>query len=321
MGEHISIAFGPVQSRRLGWSLGVNNIPRKNCSYDCIYCQVGGTLRLLIKRQRFYPVKLVVKDVERKFKETLERGMSIDYISFVPDGEPTLDVNLGKEIAELKALGRPIAVFTNSSLLWMDEVREDLDRADLVSVKVDAVSPEIWKSVNRPHPSLTVEEVLEGIEVFAKSYRGKLITETMLVDKVDYSEEIHRLAEFIYKINPYKAYIAVPIRPPAVPGVGPASEETLLVFFEEFSKMLGRDRVELLTGMPRFDTLRLSKPEKEILEITSVHPMRLKEVERLLNASGGSWSIVEQLIDKGLVGIAEYRGQKFLVRTLGSRKK
>lgn len=321
MVEHISVAFGPIQSRRLGWSLGVNNIPRKNCSYDCVYCQVGRTLRLTISRRRFYPVKLLVNDVKRKYAETLERGMGVDYISFVPDGEPTLDVNLGREIEELKGLGRPIAVFTNSSLLWMEDVRDDLYGADLVSVKVDAVSPNVWRRVNRPHPSLTRERVLEGIEVFAKNYGGRLITETMLVNRVDYSGEIHRLADFISRINPYKAYISVPIRPPAEPGVGPAGEETILAFFEELSRRLGRDRVGLLTGMPRFDTLRLSRPEKEILEITSVHPMRLAEVERLIGAPEDMRRVVKKLVDRGLVEVVEYRGQKFIVRTLRAGKR
>ena len=312
---HISLAFGPVRSRRLGWSLGVNNIPRKNCSYDCIYCQVGRTSRKIVDRQAFYPVNLIVRDVEQKIREAEEEGLRIDYISFVPDGEPTLDINLGHEIRALRRYGYPIAVFTNSSLLWRVDVREDLYDSDLVSVKVDAVSYEVWRQVNQPHRELDLDTILSGIEDFARSYNGTLITETMLVDRIDYSDEIKELAKFIQRLNPRKAYIMVPIRPSAVEGVGPASEETLLAAYHEYAYRLGKERVELLAAYPEIDAYELTSPEKEILEITSVHAMRLSEVERLLEEKGFPLDIIGSLSNKGLIRVVEYRGLKFIVRT------
>lgn len=125
--------FGPVPSRRLGRSLGVNNIPFKHCSYSCIYCQLGWTDKLTIERRKFFDRQLIFEEVRRRLEETGE----VDYITFVPDGEPTLDVNLGSEIELLKGLGR-VAVITNSSLLFREDVRADLLKADLVSLKIDA---------------------------------------------------------------------------------------------------------------------------------------------------------------------------------------
>ena len=125
------LAFGPVQSRRLGKSLGINNIPAKTCSYSCVYCQVGKTINLTTERQHFYRPEDILKEVERRAKEATSRGERIDYLAFVPDGEPTLDLNLGKEISLLKQIGLPIAVLTNASLIWRDDVKEA--RASLLS--------------------------------------------------------------------------------------------------------------------------------------------------------------------------------------------
>jgi len=124
------IAFGPVPSRRLGRSLGVNNIPDKVCSFACVYCQIGRTLRMELERRPFYEPELIFAEVKKKVKEARARGEEIDYITFVPDGEPTLDINLGREIDLLRGLGIPLAILTNSSLLWREDVREDLLKFD-----------------------------------------------------------------------------------------------------------------------------------------------------------------------------------------------
>jgi wyosine [tRNA(Phe)-imidazoG37] synthetase (radical SAM superfamily) len=139
------IAFGPVPSRRLGRSLGINNIPAKICTFACVYCQLGNTIKMQVKQDSFYPPEEILEDVEEKVAEARARGEKIDYLAFVPDGEPTLDLNLGKEIELLKSVGIPIAVITNSSLIFKENVREALLLADWVSLKVDAVTEEIWR--------------------------------------------------------------------------------------------------------------------------------------------------------------------------------
>ncbi|MEJ2097833.1 MAG: radical SAM protein, partial [Deltaproteobacteria bacterium] len=117
------IAFGPVPSRRLGRSLGINNIPPKVCSYSCVYCQVGKTRRMKVDRSPFYDPQEIYRDVKKKIAKAQKKGESVDYLTFVPDGEPTLDVNLGNEIELLKSLGPKIGVITNGSLAWRKDVR------------------------------------------------------------------------------------------------------------------------------------------------------------------------------------------------------
>lgn len=137
--EQKLIAYGPVPSRRLGQSVGINNIPPKICTYSCIYCQLGRTLNMQIKRQTFYKPEEVVKAVKRRIQRAKENQETIDYLTFVPDGEPTLDENLGKEIERLQGFGIKIAVISNASLIWMADVRKDLAKADWVSLKIDIV--------------------------------------------------------------------------------------------------------------------------------------------------------------------------------------
>ena len=129
------MAFGPVPSRRLGKSLGINNIPAKTCSYSCVYCQLGKTVTMTMGRQAFYRPEDIFKEVKRKVDEAALRNERIDYLTFVPDGEPTLDLNLGEEISLFKQTGIPIAVLTNASLIWRNDVRKDLMESNLVSLK------------------------------------------------------------------------------------------------------------------------------------------------------------------------------------------
>ena len=189
------LTFGPVPSRRLGQSLGINNIPPKICTYSCVYCQIGRTLNMQINREEFYEVEKIVQSIENQVKEAQKRGEHIDYLAFVPDGEPTLDCNIGKEIELLKSLHIKIAVITNSTLLWREDVRKDLSQADWVSVKIDEVSPDIWRKVNRPYKTLKLDKILQGISKFSNSFDGELATETMLINDLnDKTDEFEKIA-------------------------------------------------------------------------------------------------------------------------------
>ena len=148
------IAFGPVPSRRLGRSLGINNIPPKVCTYSCVYCQVGKTSRMQVDRMPFYDPEKIYMAVRTQVAKARQKGESVDYLTFVPDGEPTLDVNLGNEIELLKSLGLKIAVITNGALAWRKDVKADLAKADWVSYKIDSTSEKIWRRINRPQRTL-----------------------------------------------------------------------------------------------------------------------------------------------------------------------
>ena len=197
------IAFGPVPSRRLGRSLGINNIPPKICTFACVYCQLGRTLKMQVDRRAFYKPEDVASAVREKVEKATASGEPIDYLTFVPDGEPTLDANLGREIELLKPLGIKIAVITNSSLIWRVDVREDLLGADWVSLKVDAAQEDVWRRIDRPHGSLRLARVLDGMLEFARDYCGELVTETMLARDVNDGEDhVRAVADFLTRLAP-----------------------------------------------------------------------------------------------------------------------
>jgi len=311
----MSIVFGPIPSRRLGRSLGVNNIPPKICSYSCVYCQVGLTDSMSIERKEFYPVDEIVKEIFQRVEQLNSAGERIDYITFVPDGEPTLDINIGKVIQLIKPLGIKIAVITNSSLLWDKEVREDLLLADWVSVKIDTVEEKIWHKINRPYGKLELLKILSGIKAFRHSFRGTLVTETMLLRGINESEMVLRAtAELIKKINPGKAYILVPTRPPAEKFVEPPSAENLNMAYQIFSSNISS--VELLTGSEGNDFTYSSDVEKELLGILSVHPMRKDAVDIYLAKANSDWYLIEKLISKNILREVQYSGDSFLIKNV-----
>lgn len=206
-----SIAFGPVPSRRLGHSLGINNIPPKTCTYSCVYCQLGNTINMPVERKNFYKVTDITQAVKEKVKQVKEKGEQIDYLSFVPDGEPTLDANLGQEIELLKSLGIKIAIISNASLTWREDVRQDLSEADWVSLKVDTANDKTWHRINRPQKSLRLETIFEGMLKFVTTFKGEFTTETMLIQGInDNSGELKEIADFLSQLKPNKAYLAIP---------------------------------------------------------------------------------------------------------------
>jgi wyosine [tRNA(Phe)-imidazoG37] synthetase (radical SAM superfamily) len=211
-----TLVFGPVPSRRLGRSLGINSIPPKLCTYSCVYCQVGRTIDFRADRGVFYEPQDVLAAVKERFDEESSAKEKVDYLTFVPDGEPTLDLNQGREIELLRPLGIPIAVITNSSLIWQETVRDELKAADWVSLKMDAVDEPVWRYANQPHNSLNLQAILDGAFAFSRSYEGKLVAETMLVAGVnDREESLHHVALYLRALQPSVAYLAIPTRPPA----------------------------------------------------------------------------------------------------------
>lgn len=308
--------FGPIPSRRLGASLGVNNIPYKICSYNCVYCQVGRTLHMQVKRTLYSNPSEVFEEVKKKVERIRETQQNVDYISIVPDGEPTLDSSLGELIVRLKELGLPVAVITNSSLTWDKSVQEDLKKADWVSVKIDAISPNTWKQINRPHASLSLDEILQGMQEFAGSYTGTLCTETMLVkDLNDNPEELTAIANFIKsRISPYKAYIGVPTRPPAEPWVSRPEPESITAAYAIFTKE-GLN-AETLTGYESSGFVVTDNPVEEILEITAVHPMRSDAVEDVLNRFSVGEDVLQQLVKEGRIRKVHYEGWDYYIRVM-----
>jgi wyosine [tRNA(Phe)-imidazoG37] synthetase (radical SAM superfamily) len=272
-------------------------------------------------RQVFYEPEDILKDVRRKVDGAALRNERIDYLSFVPDGEPTLDINIGEEISLLRRIRIPVAVITNASLLWRKDVKEDLQKTDLVSLKVDAVSESLWRRINRPHKGLTLNKVLKGISEFAKDFKGTVVSETMLIGGIDYGDEFKRIAEFLAKLEKLnRAYIAIPTRPPTEKWVKPAKEKDINAAFQVFSEKLGADRVEYLIGYEGNAFAFTGKIEEDLLGIMAVHPMRKDAVEDFLTKANVDWRFIEELLREGKLLELEYEGNRYYMRKLPSRR-
>jgi len=312
------IVYGPIPSRRLGKSMGINNIPPKICTYSCIYCQLGRTLNMQFERKAFYKVEEIFKDVKNKVNLTLNKKEPIDYLTFVSDGEPTLDINLGKEIERAKSLGIKVAVITNSSLIWRDDVRDDLSKADWVSVKIDAISQDIWRRINRAHKFFKIEKILQGISKFSMTFKGELATETMIIKNVNNSkDEIKKISDFIKKLHPKKSYLSIPTRPPAEKWAEPADEIDINNTYQIFDER--GINTELLTGYEGNAFAFTGEVKEDLLSIMSVHPMRKEGVKKFLSKAKTDWSIIEKLIKEGKLVEVDYRGNKFYIRKLSGK--
>jgi wyosine [tRNA(Phe)-imidazoG37] synthetase (radical SAM superfamily) len=309
----MDITFGPVPSRRLGHSLGINNIPPKHCSYSCIYCQVGKTPEQEIKLHPFYPPDEIHRQVAERLIAIRAQCESVDYLTFVPDGEPTLDSRLGETIAGLRDLGLPIAVITNATLLWRDEVRAALNRADWVSVKIDSLDPAVWQRINQPHPELELAHILEGIRTIAVTFKGTLTSETMLIEGVNDSEQaIEDLATFLTGAGIAQACLATPIRPPSVAGIrGP--EQSVVIRARNILTAHGID-VILLTESEGEDFAYSGDLRRDILAITAVHPLPESTLRSMVNKAGEDMEIVQKLLDHGQLRRVEHDGNIFHIR-------
>jgi wyosine [tRNA(Phe)-imidazoG37] synthetase (radical SAM superfamily) len=266
-----------------------------------------------VNRSEFYPCEKIVEAVRAKIEKVMSADDRIDYLTFVPDGEPTLDINLGKEITMLGQLGMKVAVITNSSLLWREDVREELLNADWVSVKVDAMNEKTWRTIDRPHRSLDLDSILKGILEFSKSFSGELTTETMIVkDMNDDEEHFRETARYLSLVNPERSYLAIPTRPPAVHKVRSPDEEVINHAYQIFHEEL--KNVEYLTGYEGNAYARTGDVRQDILSITAVHPMREDAVKEFLHLSDSGWHVIEKLLSEERLIEIEYEGNRFYLR-------
>lgn len=270
-------------------------------------------MNLQVNRQVFYNPPDILQAVQATVEKARVAGEPIDYLTFVPDGEPTLDLNLGKEIEVLKKLGIRIAVITNASLIWDSGVREDLLQADWISLKVDSLKEDMWRKINRPQRSLKLSAIVAGILDFGTAFQGSLVTETMLVPELNTGEaDCLETAEFLSQLKPDTAYLSITTRPPAEKWVQPPSAEMLNRAYQIFKA--GLKQVELLTGYEGSSFSCLDDIEESLLSITSVHPMREDAVREFLAKAGAGWSVIEKLTARGQLLKTLYKGKKFYLR-------
>lgn len=269
-----------------------------------------------IKRRPFYSPERLVDEIRKKVESATEAGELIDYLTFVPNGEPTLDANLGSEIARLKPLGIRIAVITNANLIWRDDVKRDLMLADWVSLKVDAVTDSLWRKVDRPRRSLKLQDILDGALEFAQHYGGQLVTETMLVQGAnDCLDSVREVADYIAALLPAVAFLSVPTRPPAEMWVHVPEENVLNQAYQVMSAKI--KRVEYLIGYEGNAFSCTGNIRRDLLSITAVHPMREDAVAELLDRVGADWSAVNELVDEERIMRLDYGEKIYYVRRLG----
>jgi len=307
------ISFGPIPSRRLGKSLGINNIfSPKVCTYGCVYCQVGKTKKYSIERQQFFEPDVVFNDITKHLQKLKNEDFP-DYLTFVSNGEPTLDINLGEIINKLKIWQIPIAVITNASLLSNEDVVNNLMLADWVSIKVDASDNETWQKINKPHKDLNFENHINAIYNFSSKFKGKLCTETMFVAEINDTEnQINEISEIVKKINPATAYLSIPIRPPAFSEIKAANIENVNSGWQIFSNQ--GIKTELLIGFEGTNTGFTGNAYEDILNTTAVHPLREDTVLELLKKDNSDFSIIESLLNQRLIKKVNYNNQTFYFR-------
>lgn len=218
--------YGPVPSRRLGRSLGIDLIPFKTCTYDCVYCQLGRTTNKTISRREYVPVTRVLAELQEK----LVTGETPDYISLAGSGEPTLNSGLGDLITGIKSLTDiPVAVLTNGSLLWIGQVQDELMAADVVLPSLDAGDDRLFQYVNRPHRDISFEQMVAGLVAFTKHFRGEVWLEVFLLGGVtEILTEVEAMASIVRQINPARVQLNSISRPPAEEYAFPLSADQML---------------------------------------------------------------------------------------------
>ena len=267
--------YGPVPSRRLGRSLGIDLVPHKICTYDCIYCQIGNTTEKTLVRKEYVPASEILEEVGRFLKE---ENPSIDHLSLAGSGEPTLHSKIRSIIENLKKITLiPVAVITNGFLLWEPEVREDLLQSDIVLPSLDAVSQEVFVRINRPRAGYSIEKVIEGMVEFRKVYKGQIWLEILFCKDVnDSKEELLRMKEAVDRIQPDRIHLNTVVRPPSEKWATPLSQKEM----EKIRAFFG-ERASIISEFDRHPSPLSEKDFKEeILKILRRRPLSLSDLSK-----------------------------------------
>lgn len=268
--------YGPIPSRRLGYSLGISTMPKKTCNYSCIYCQLGRTNHMRGTRALFYPVA----DIMKEFEQVLSEQLRFDVVSIVGEGEPTLYLGLGTLIKELKKrTDKPVTVITNGAMLSDSAVREELLLADIVLPSLNAYNEETFRIINRPYKTIHFADTFAGLKQFSKMYSGQIWLEIMLLDGINDDEEaLESFRKLLAEIRYDRLYLNTPVRPPAEADVKAASHERIMRAVE----VLGGTAIDLLSK-----ELYQSGDADDFLAVKSNirrHPMNQHEIRAFLES-------------------------------------
>lgn len=302
--------FGPVNSRRLGRSLGIDILPRKICNFDCIYCEVGPTTKLVCDRQEYVPTESILAEVEQYFSDPAAAS-KVDVVTVTASGEPTLHSGLGRIIRFLKEkTGKPVAVLTNGTNLWDMEVTAALSRADVVVPSLDTALSGSFRKLNRPAQCVELDEMIEGLVRFSNEYEGELWLEILLARGINESEnDIEALMEVVRRMKLSRVQLNTVARPPHEKFALPVDNDRLKEIAERLSTIPGVPQVEIITyGMSVFEQGReveakrphFSSPHDEdlideILQMLKRRPSTAVDIDRTFFIGGPEK--VEQLLE------------------------
>lgn len=269
-----SRVYGPVPSRRLGRSLGVDVVPLKTCTFDCVYCQLGRTTEKTLRRRSFFPLKEVVREA----RERVRNGRP-DYVTVAGSGEPTLEARLGDLVEALKGISDvPVALLTNGSLLWDEEVQRAAMLADLVIPSLDAGDEEFFRWVNRPAEGLTLDQILDGLTRFRSRYTGKIWLEVMvLAGMTETQTRLQALSAAVARLRPDRVQLNTPVRPGGQDFAVPLSAERLASLCPLFAP-----RAEVVAEGVNAETegLRTNADRRRLLALLRRRPCTLEDVCR-----------------------------------------
>lgn len=306
-----ALAFGPIPSRRLGLSLGVNVVPRKICSFNCVYCQLGRTTRLTLDRRDYISTDEIVRTVENK----LSTAPETDYVTVLGDGEPTLASNLADIVRGISEIwdGRT-ALLTNGSTLWMDDVREAASAFDVVMPTLSAADGGTFRRLHRPHGALTFEQVLGGIHELAGRHRDKTWLEVMLVRGVnDGPSSLRRIGEIVDEMRPAEVHLMAPTRPPSAGWVEPPTTDSVRLALSLIPGSVDFTYPER-TEMPASG----SDPIQHLVDISGTHPLRHGQAVSVLVNAGRSEEeargLLASLVDASSLVALVRDGETFYVR-------
>jgi len=306
---HNRYVYGPVPSRRLGQSLGVDPIPFKTCNYNCVYCQLGRTTPITNKRRDYIRPQDILAQIERAL--AIYRPGEIDYVTFVGQGEPTLCASLGWLVRQVKAMTPiPVAVITNGALLCQQDVRQELTAADVVMPTLDTADQGTFRRINRPWPRFRIDEIITGMAAFRKMYTGQLWVEVMLVKGLNDDEAgLLRLRDALARIAPDRVQINVPIRPPAEAWVKIPDDEAIA----RATAILDEAAEAVSPYEGHFDLSGFTDPTEAVLAIIRRHPMRERRLVETLRkfAPEEVEAVLSKLEASGQARRRPYRSEVF----------
>lgn len=284
--------FGPVPSRRLGFSLGIDIIPLKTCTYNCVYCQLFQTSNHTLERQSFFDKHVIVAEV----LEAISENKNIDYLTFSGSGEPTLNSDIGFIIDELKKhTDIPIVVITNSSLLWMPEVRDAIKNADAVMPSIDSVDDLSWKKVNRPVSGIDLFKINQGLKDFTESFKGDIWMEVMLVAGInDDIDEIKKVADFVNSLKVDKVQINTVVRPPNEDYAKPLSKD----FLDDVVTLFDHKTEIIAPFKKQGNQTEVENKEKLILDLLTRRPCIISEMAESLGVNVNEVSKLLQKLEE-----------------------